>query len=130
MKSFRKLSIISAVLLLSVWILPVVVQAIPTGCPCCEMTECCCGCNEKEFSTADKDISKSTNCNCSISENSTSKEPFSPSHTIIKKHFLSFSKAVPEAQNSIQKKNKVVQTKNNSPLKFLSLFVLKSSFLL
>jgi hypothetical protein len=130
MKSFRKLSIISAVLLLSVWILPVVVQAIPTGCLCCEMTECCCGCNEKESSTADKDISKSTNCSCSISENSTSKEPFSPSYTIIKKHTLSFSKAAPEAQNSIQKKNKVVQTKNNSPLKFLSLFVLKSSFLL
>jgi hypothetical protein len=130
MKFFRKLSFLSAVLLLSVWILPVVAQAIQAGCSCCEMRECCSEFIEKESSNIDEDISKSTNCSCSISESSSSKEPFSPSYTITKKHALSFSKNVLEEQNSLQKKNKVVLIKNNSPLKFLSLFLLKSSFLL
>ena len=127
---FRKLSFISAVILISVWVLPVVAQAIPTGCSCCEMAECCCGCNKNESSGTDEDISKSTNCSCSISESSSSQEPFSLSVTVKNKHVLSFSKNVSEAQNSIQEKNKVVHTKNNSPLKFLPLFLLKSSFLL
>ena len=130
MKFFRKLSFFSAVLLISVWVLPLVVQALPTGCLCCEMTKCCCGCNEKESSNTDEDISKSMNCSCSISENSSSKEPFYTSPTIAKKHALSFSKNVLEEQNFTQRKKQAVHTKNNSPLKFLSLFLLKFSFLL
>jgi len=130
MKFFRKLSFISAVLLLSVWVLPVAIQAIPTGCMCCEMAECCCGCNKKESSNTDEDISKSANCSCSISENSSSEEPFYTGPAVAKKHALSFSKNVLEEQNSTQRKNQAVHTKNNSPLKFLSLFLLKSSFLL
>jgi hypothetical protein len=132
MKSYRKLTYLSAVLLLSVWILPIVAQAIPPGCFCCEMAECCCGCNQKKSSADDGDLLKTSPCKCTISGNGPNETPvyLNTSKFIKNKHALSLSTYLREEQKPVPNENKAFLTNNKTPLKFISLFLLKDSFLL
>ncbi len=131
MKYSRKVTCLSAVLLLSIWILPLGAQAIPRGCMCCDMAECCCGCNQKKSSAADEDRLQTSPCNCTISENGRNETPvFLTSKDIKSKYDLSLSTSVREERKPVPKENKAVLTNNISPFKFISLIFLKDSFLL
>jgi hypothetical protein len=130
MNFLRKLSILAVFLLFSVWVLPVLGHVIPFECSCCAKAECCCGCKGNDTSDIDNGHSKSSPCKCSISNNNSFNDTiFLSSKTVDNRILLVISNTLEEQSSS--GKNPLIEVKytNNHPI-ILSLFLLKSSFLL
>ena len=132
MKSHTKLSILSAILILTVWCLPVLAEIMPENC-CCElMIQCKCECDKnKETDNGPNEIYHLGNseCACSVSANSNTNESvlviISKS---IKNPNASFAINCFKEQNFSKEKTETVFSANR--FHFQPLFLLNASFLL
>ena len=129
MNLFRKSSLLSILLLLCVWVSPIVAhtRAIYWS---CRNTECCCACKTNNVLNADSDHVKTSHCKCSVSNNDSLNNSFFLSTKNVDNRVLHLLSDTLEEQIFSEKKTLIeFKYTNNHPI-ILSLFLLKSSFLL
>jgi hypothetical protein len=130
MNWLRKISLLPVFLILFVWVLPIVAHAVPVGCTCCAKAECCCGCTKHKPLQADKNFSKKSNCNCAISSNKENDDPIILSSKIVNDRVIPLIENTLEETKSTNDITFITVKQNNYHPKILSLYLLKSSFLL
>jgi hypothetical protein len=133
MKSFRKLSFLTVVLVLSTWILPILTRAIIIEFKCCKKTKSCCKFKKKKQGYEGllniKDYSATSGV-CPFRKNSNDKPYCVGSRITINKFKSHIKQNNTEGQNIIKTRTNIVLYDNiyipiHTPLLFL-----KSSFLL
>lgn len=136
MKSLGKSSLITVVFFV-IWLLAAFSYSIQAECSCCSQKEYQCECSEKrhagQLSFKSKGHHEDNHCSCIQCENFDAKETLSLKiylTSLEKKQVLAFGQDISDETIPLPTENIATRLDNKSTLKFLSLFLLNSSFLL
>jgi hypothetical protein len=130
MMSIRNLKLLSILIIVMVWFIPVFASVSHMNCTCCTQTKSCCEAASQNTLKIEKSESSCPQCRCNISQKSTPAEKLLVTSLNLKKNdnvniYKSYT-----TEKIIFVETRVVLSSHTSHLKFTPLFIKNSAFLI
>jgi hypothetical protein len=130
MMNIRNLKLLSILIIVMVWCIPVFASVSHVNCTCCTQTKSCCEAASQNTLKIEKSESSCPQCRCNISQKSKSAEKLMVTSLTLKKNdnvniYKSYT-----TKKIIFIETRVVLSSHTSHLKFTPLFIKNSAFLI